>query len=119
METIDIEQVRSALNGQSGTPVVNVLSAEDYQREHIPGSLSVPLESDDFVERVGRQVTDRTHPVIVHCASSQCDASERAARKLEENGFEHVRDFPGGIARWREAGYKLESQQNHASSREH
>lgn len=116
METMNVEQVRSTLNGHSGTPVINVLSAEDFEREHIPGSISVPLGSDDFIDRVEQHMTGRDHPVVVYCASESCDASEQAARKLEEHGFGHVRDFPGGIAGWRDAGYQLEHGQMRSSS---
>jgi rhodanese-related sulfurtransferase len=41
----------------------------------------------------------------VYCANQQCDASEKAAQKLEAAGFTDVSRYTGGAAAWeKEAG---------------
>jgi rhodanese-related sulfurtransferase len=108
METIKAEELKRILAGAIGTPVINVLDHDTYRDRHIPATINIPLDADDFVERVGHHVNDRTDPVVVYCASDKCNASEKAARKLEEAGFTRVRDFAPGIEGWEAAGYRLE-----------
>jgi len=47
----------------------------------------------------------RHKPVVVYCASEQCNSSEKAAKKLEDAGFTAVSRYTGGAAAWqKEAG---------------
>jgi len=49
--------------------------------------------------------------IIVYCGSCACQASPKAADKLERLGFRNVWDYAGGKADWVEAGYPLEREQ--------
>jgi len=82
--------------------LVNVLPREEFNKAHIRTSVNVPHESDDFAERVERIAGSKARPVVVYCASLGCDASTRAATKLEEAGFENVFDYEGGTRDWLE-----------------
>lgn len=112
MQTLTAEQLRRVIEGPQRVPVINVLDQESYDRKHIPDSVSVPLTEPNFVDQVDEQVSERTDPLVVYCASSSCDASERAAEKLEQAGFTGVRDFEGGVKGWEDAGYRLEGEGN-------
>jgi rhodanese-related sulfurtransferase len=91
------------------TVVVNVLAREAYEKEHVPGSENAPVNEDGFEERMETLVPDRAQPVVVYCASTTCDASPTAAKKLEELGYEHVYDFEAGMEGWKEAGMPVAS----------
>lgn len=106
MQTISAEQLRNTLAGAEGAPVINVLDHSDYEERHIPGSINIPFDSDDFIARVRRHVDDRADPVIVYCASQECPLSERAAESLERSGFTNVRDFEAGMKGWELAGFE-------------
>jgi rhodanese-related sulfurtransferase len=95
---------------QGGT-VVNVLPAGQYQEKHLPGSINVPLEEPDFERRVQEAVPDKGTPVIVHCSSMECQASTKAARRLEALGYKDVHDFKAGLQGWEQAGLPFESGQ--------
>lgn len=110
MQTLMAEQLKRVLEGPRHVPVVNVLDQDSYEQKHIPGSVSVPLSESDFVDKIDEQVSNRSDPVVVYCASSSCDASERAAEKLERAGYTGVRDFESGIKGWEDAGYRLEGE---------
>ena len=112
MQTLTAEQLRRVIEGPQNVPVINVLDQESYERKHIPDSVSVPLSEPNFVDQVSEQVSERTDPVVVYCASSSCDASERAAKQLEQAGFTGVRDFTDGVQGWEKAGYRLEGEGN-------
>lgn len=108
MKELTVESVQSELEKQPRPVLVNVLSASSFEKRHIPGSVNVPLEADDFVAKVDELVGGRGKPVVVYCASESCDASPKAAKKLESAGFENVFDFTGGVDAWSREGGKLE-----------
>jgi rhodanese-related sulfurtransferase len=50
----------------AGAQLVEVLSADEYRREHLPGAVNLPLkELDDRLTEL-----DRSRPVIVYCYDS-------------------------------------------------
>lgn len=60
------EQVRRLLN--AGAQLVEVLPRAEYEDEHLPGAVNIPLkELDD--ERVAE--LERGRPVVVYCYDSQ------------------------------------------------
>jgi rhodanese-related sulfurtransferase len=63
---IDREQVQ-ALIGE-GAQLVEVLPRAEYEDEHLPGAISIPLKELDG-ERV-RQL-DRSRPIIAYCYDYQ------------------------------------------------
>ncbi len=84
-----------------------MLGREDFERAHIPGSENVPVDRDDFAERVEELVSDKDDTIVVYCASFDCEASPKAARKLDGAGFSNVYDFEGGIKEWMKAGHEV------------
>ena len=108
MKHIEADQLKQYIAGDRRGPVVNVLDPSDHQAKHIPGSINIPLGSNDFTEQVLGQVQTKDTPVVVYCASSECDASEKAAQKLESAGFTNIQDFAPGVKGWENKGYQLE-----------
>lgn len=47
-----------------GAQLVEVLPADEYQEEHLPGAISLPLRR---LETDAIKVLDRSRPVIVYC----------------------------------------------------
>ncbi|HJQ93970.1 MAG TPA: rhodanese-like domain-containing protein [Candidatus Thermoplasmatota archaeon] len=93
--------------------VINVLSPEQFAEKRLPGSINVHGELPDFTEQVQRQVPDKSTPIIVHCSSMDCQASTKAARKLETLGYKEVYDFKAGLQGWQEAGNDFETAEGH------
>ena len=80
--------------------LINVLPQEEFRKEHIRTSVNIPANNEQFVEHVEEAVGDKDRKVVVYCASFDCDASPRAAKKLEEAGFKQVYDYEGGTKDW-------------------
>lgn len=88
--------------------LIDVRPEVGFQAKHVPGSANVPLaEGRDFVERVVRLTGDRDARIVVYCACQECDASARAATRLEAAGFREVYDYAGGLEEWERAGLPL------------
>ena len=47
-----------------GAQLVEVLPAEEYAEDHLPGAISIPLR---HVDEQGVSALDRQRPVIVYC----------------------------------------------------
>jgi rhodanese-related sulfurtransferase len=60
------DEIRSRVEG--GAQLVEVLPAKEYEEEHLPGAINIPLK------KLGQQATAKlqpARPVIVYCADSQ------------------------------------------------
>jgi rhodanese-related sulfurtransferase len=85
--------------------LVDVLGRDSYEKEHIPGALSIPL---DDLEQEAERFLDKNDTIVVYCASFVCTASTTAAQKLEEMGYKKVLDYKGGLKDYKEAGLSLQ-----------
>jgi rhodanese-related sulfurtransferase len=80
--------------------LINVLSREAFNREHIRTSVNVPVDNDNFASIVEAIAGSKDRNIVVYCASFDCNASSKAARKLEDAGFTKVFDYEGGTKDW-------------------
>ena len=108
MQTLTTDSLLRMQGEQSDLTLVNVLDADAHRRAHLPGSANVPVSAADFEKKVEDLVGEKEAPVVVYCADQACDASPRAARRLEDAGFKEVYDYEGGIAAWSEANQALD-----------
>jgi phage shock protein E len=61
-KTINRAEVRRLLN--QGAQLVEVLPLDEYEEDHLPGAISLPLRR---IEGEATTVLDRNRPVIVYC----------------------------------------------------
>ena len=107
MQTISRDELSARLENNNVT-VVEVLDPKYYRKFHLPGAINVPL-GDDFDERVQKAVPDKDAPVVVYCMDTDCDASPKAAQRMETLGYTQVFDYEAGKVDWQEAGLPVES----------
>lgn len=107
MTTIDRDQLKTMMNEHVVT-VVEVLDKPYYDKFHLPGAVNIPL-SGDFDREIQGAVPDKTKPVVVYCLDEDCDASPKAARRMEELGYDRVYDYEAGKEDWKEAGLPVEA----------
>ena len=63
---IDRDRVRELLD--QGAQLVSVLPEGDYEYEHLPGAISIPLKT---LDAESTQSLARDRPVIVYCYDTQ------------------------------------------------
>jgi rhodanese-related sulfurtransferase len=83
----------------------NVLTAEYFKGDLIPGSLHVPL--DQLGREVARVGLPKDAEIIVYCAGPKCPASRQAAEKLGALGYTNARAYEGGLEAWSASGRAL------------
>jgi len=108
MQTLTTEQLKSMIDDKKDLALVNTLSEDNFDQTRIPGSVNIPQEHDSFVGRVEKEAGGKDKTIVVYCASTDCGSSEKAAKKLEEAGFEDVYDYEAGAKGWQEAGETLQ-----------
>lgn len=106
MHTISRDKTNELLSND-GVTLVEVLSAEKYNDYHLPGAINVPL-GDQFDQRIQAAIPDKSVPVIVYCYDAECDASPKAAQRMDELGYRTVYDYEAGKVDWKEAGLPIE-----------
>lgn len=103
MTPITAEQLRSMQERNRDLILINTLPEESFEETKIPGAINVPQDEEGFAQRVERRVGGKDKTIVVYCASTECQSSPEAARKLERAGFEKVFDFEGGYRAWQES----------------
>jgi len=96
VKVVDLDEVRRLLD-QEQAQLVEVLPRAEYEEEHLPGAISLPLKE---IGPRPPDVLDPTRPVIVYCYDWLCDMSPRAAARLERLGLARVYDYAAGKVDW-------------------
>ena len=113
----DVDTLRSLIRRKKSVRIVDVRKAEDYQREHIPTAVSLPLarvlENDQperivaFLEELG--ISDTT-PVVVYDDTFGALAA-RVAWTFQYVGHENTALLEMTFKQWKEIGLETEKQQ--------
>lgn len=96
LEMFEIEQPNNE-HRDKGYALVNVLPPEEFEKEHIPGSINIPLGGEDEFEQ--RFANDKE--IILYDDSPECDASTRVAEELTRRGFHRIKDYEEGLQEWK------------------
>jgi molybdopterin/thiamine biosynthesis adenylyltransferase/rhodanese-related sulfurtransferase len=89
-----------AIRRRPGAVVLDVREPDEYEQGAIPGA--VHIARGTLEGSVEGRLTDKSAPIVVHCASGVRSAF--AARTLTEMGYEDVASMAGGFNRWKDEG---------------
>lgn len=106
MQEIDRNTAQRMLQSEQKVHLVEVLNESEFEEAHLPGAINVPL-GDDFDRAVQVAVPNKSDPVIVYCKNTECQASPKAARRMDELGYSRVYDYAAGKQDWRKAGLPM------------
>ena len=62
----DINQGVQECRDTENAILLDVRTAEEYREGHIPGSINIPLDALDGIDK---QITERQTPIFVYCHS--------------------------------------------------
>ncbi len=101
VENVKPERFDSLRTSDTNTTVVlDVRTKKEYTEGHIPGSVLIDFNSDDFEQQVKKLDKNKTY--LVHCAGG--GRSARACKKMEQLGFKKLYNLEGGMGAWEKAG---------------
>jgi rhodanese-related sulfurtransferase len=99
------QELQDMISKDEKFKLVDVLSKESFEKEHIKGAISIPV---DQIEKKASKLLKKTEKIVVYCASFDCQASTHAAEKLLAMGYKNVLDYKGGLKDYKEADLPLE-----------
>lgn len=97
---------KAAINDKTDEVLVDVRTPEEYAEGHIKGALNINWHDPAFMDEVDK--LDKSKPVFVYCKSG--GRSGQAAEALRGMGFKEVYDLDGGITAWKNAGMKVQTE---------
>ena len=113
-KVIHTMQLRSLLNANKSTVVIDVLGSKD--RATVPGAYWMPGAGEgNFYSAEQRRLSaalekltggDRNRPLVFLCISSECWLSYNAALRATEAGYTNVMWYRGGTNAWAAAGFQ-------------
>lgn len=110
MEVIERDTLKQWMDEKRNFVLIESLPEKQFRAKHLPGAHNIPTTDERFRERVQQTVPDAGTPVVVYCADMECPASVKAAKELDELGYQQVYDYQAGKQDWEEAGLKLENE---------
>jgi rhodanese-related sulfurtransferase len=96
------EALRGMIDRNDDFILVDMLSHESFEHEHIPGSINIPLEN---IEISAEMLLDKEKEIVVYCGNLKCTASVQAEKKLTNLGYMKVYDYAGGLQDWKDAHF--------------
>src|SRR5437764_1214759 len=93
-------EAAEALADRPATVVLDVREPDEYEQGALPGAVHLPrghLES-----KIETHVSDRSAPIVIHCASGVRSAF--AAKTLQDLGYTDVVSMTGGFNKWKDEG---------------
>ena len=94
-QNISPNEVKNRLDSGEKAVLLDVRTKSEYAEEHIPHSLSIPL--DQLEQEAARAMPDKGIPIFVYCLSGRRSAS--GAGTLAKLGYTHVYNM-GAMKNW-------------------
>ena len=101
VRTLSTSELEELKQSDEDFVLIDVLPEESYREEHIPGSVNMPVEN---IASEAKDKLSEDQKIVVYCASTSCEASEDAARRLQKNGYGNVKDYAPGLKAWKNSG---------------
>jgi phage shock protein E len=100
VDPIDAAELAGRIDSGTAPLVLDVRTADEFQRGSIPGALNIP--HDTLAERLDELPVSRSEEIVVHCQSGKRAALAEAV--LIEAGYSRVRELDGHWQGWQDSG---------------
>ena len=97
-------EARETIAKRSGDPgfvLLDVRTPKEFNEERIDGAVMVDYLSPSFRDEMAK--LDRRKTYLVYCRTGH--RTNGAIKVMRELGFPNVSVLPGGITKWKEAGF--------------
>jgi rhodanese-related sulfurtransferase len=95
------ERLPTVLSWGESVLWVDARSADEYEAEHVPGAISLNLESwDELLPKFLDQWSPEKK-VVVYCSAATCELSREVAERLRKSGITSVFVLKGGWEAWK------------------
>jgi rhodanese-related sulfurtransferase len=102
---IGLEEMKTTVR-QGNAVILDARAGKYDDGQRIPGAQS--LNSQSSAEDIASVIPNKEAAVVTYCSSTTCPASKALATHLGKLGYTNVKEYPAGIAGWKEAGQSVE-----------
>lgn len=102
--------VKAVLEGkEKNVIIVDVRSAKDYAKGHIPGAINIPWEAHAGFDGNETEFPELSKDkyAYVYCYQLLCNLGQKAAKKFASLGYP-VKEIVGGFDEWKKEGNPIE-----------
>jgi rhodanese-related sulfurtransferase len=103
---VSVKDAVGLVNGAPRAVVIDVRERAEYEKDHLPGAISVP--SAEFKARLESLKLPKLDTIVLYGEDARV---REATRLLYESGYQGALTLKGGIDAWRAAGQALEKPQ--------
>lgn len=104
---ISREDLKTLIASGKKHTIVEALPKQYYEAEHLPGAINIP--HDAVPATIASFIPNKSEPIIVYCANTECRNSHAAAEAMRGLGYSLVYEYAEGKKGWKEAGLPLET----------
>jgi rhodanese-related sulfurtransferase len=104
--SISTRELLHVLNARSDVKLVDIVSEDEFLREHIHGAISLP--SGEIILKAAL-VLDRNDLIVVYGREKTRDQSEAAVEALQSLGFKHIVTYTDGFDGYKKANLPSET----------
>jgi rhodanese-related sulfurtransferase len=90
------------------SPLIDVLSAESFAAEHLPGSVNICVYETAFIDKIRAAIPDLNTAITVYGLNDSTLEASVALTKLRSAGYMRVTALPGGLEGWKASGGRVE-----------
>lgn len=94
------EKLKNMLSGKESVALVDVRPREEFDQEHIPGAISIPIQA--IMPGDPRLSDART--IVLYDLNWERGLARAAAKKMLAQQYKGVAVYPGGISEWKASG---------------
>lgn len=103
MQIINRKELEQMLERRRDFVLVEALPEDDYERQHLPYAINVPLDDAHFAERIREAVPEPEYDIVVYCSNADCPLAREAAARIESLGYVSVYQYLEGKQGWFDA----------------
>jgi rhodanese-related sulfurtransferase len=110
-EGVNAAELKSMIDNGEDLTIIDVRTPEEYNGGHIPGSISVPINTiKDF------ETLPYDGKVVLYCTAGV--RSSKASKIFASKGVEELMDLKGGIRAWEKSGGEVITDKDAAFDKE-
>lgn len=90
------------------SPIIDVLSADSFAAEHIPGAVNFCVYETAFLDKVSDAFPDKGQALTLYGFSEKTEEAATALSLLQNVGYSNVTVLAGGLEGWKAKGHSVE-----------
>lgn len=113
---ISVEELRMLKFDKDSILIFDAREKEEYEVSHIKNAQFVGY-NDFSVEKISQLFSNKSIPIVVYCSVGI--RSENISKKLENAGYQNVKNLYGGIFEWKNSGFAVYDTQEKETEKVH